>query len=209
MTRPFGHPKGGAAAAVAALTMASPARFDRLVIAPDYNDATTSVNVSAYSDSALPATGKFYFEVDCVGGLNLFSTSGLIGLWISGANYFGVNTGIAASRIMWNNAAAGVAQATTSPALATPASVKFAVDMDTGDIWFGTVGGGWDVYGGASPDPATGTNPAITMTSITGAKVILSAWVNGTTVYTSATVGRFMTSEWVDTPPSGFGQIPA
>ena len=185
--------------------LASPARLGHLIYIVSPGGGSTAS--AADSAQSVPATGKFYFEAHIARSSE--DGAAFVGLYQSSTNRFGKRAGDN-SDFIWNDNGGGQTIVTGSLTYGWGADLKFAVDMDAGKFWAGKVGGGWDAYGGASPDPATGTSPMVTFTTpLSGTWYIrLALLANSGDGFDVAGIALPSPQSWMDTPPDGFGGVP-
>lgn len=118
------------------------------------------------------ATGKRYLEIELVAWSAVGSgTVGMIGLVTALTSLVTIIGGGAGGTAIWSQMSGNLLQtyfegaSTTAgtPAASNGATIMMAWDADAGSVWFG-VNGTW-----ISGDPAAGTSPTYTNSSLTGA----------------------------------------
>jgi hypothetical protein len=170
-------------------------------------------SATAYSTTrattALPSTGKWYWENIITTVNTATSENGTIGMCLSTASLTaGFNT---TGFFVYSNRGDFASQFSNDGSLiynsntiswTTGDIIQVAIDMATGKVWFGKNNSWWTSSGGTTGNPSAGTNETITISGANLARTIVPMVQNyGTSGVTTLNFGQ---RPFAYTPPSGF-----
>jgi hypothetical protein len=159
--------------------------------------------------TALPSTGKWYWENIITTVNTATSENGTIGMCLSTASLTaGFNT---TGFFVYSNRGDFASQFSNDGSLiynsntiswTTGDIIQVAIDMATGKVWFGKNNSWWTSSGGTTGNPSAGTNETITISGANLARTIVPMVQNyGTNGVTTLNFGQ---RPFAYTPPSGF-----